>query len=102
MRLEFAPEALEDIQETKHYIATVLKNRSAASRVAKMIVHNCKQLKDQPYLGMAVEARTGYTSDMRYLICESWLVFYRLQNDTVQIVRVIDCRTDYLCILFKK
>ena len=100
MRLEYAPEALEDIQETKRYIATVLKNRSAASRVAKMLVRNCKQLKEQPYLGMAVEARTGYSSDMRYLICESWLAFYRIQDGTVQIVRVIDGRTDYVRVLF--
>lgn len=100
MRLEFAPDALEDIQETKRYIAAVLKNKSAASRVVKMIVHNCKQLKEQPYLGMSVEARTGYSSDLRYLICESWLAFYQVQGDTVRIVRVIDGRTDYVRILF--
>lgn len=100
MKLEYAPEALDDIQETKRYIATVLKNRSAASRVVKIIVQNCKHLKEQPNLGMSVEARTGYSSDLRYLICESWLAFYRIQDDTVQIVRVIDGRTDYVRILF--
>lgn len=100
MRLEYAPDALDDIQETKRYISTVLKNRSAADRVVNMIVLSCRQLKEQPNLGMSVEARTGYSSDLRYLICESWLVFYRVQGDTVRIVRVINGRTDYIRILF--
>ena len=100
MKLEYSPEALDDIQETNRYIASVLKNRSAAIRITKMIVRNCKQLKGQPEIGMSVAARTGYHSDLRYLICESWLVFYRIQGDTVRIVRVIDGRTDYVRILF--
>lgn len=101
MKLEYSPEALDDIQETKRYIASVLKNRSAADRITKMIIRSCRQLKEQPEIGMSVEARTGYSSDLRYLICESWLAFYRIQGDTVQIVRVIDGRTDYVRILFE-
>lgn len=100
MRLEYAPEALDDIQETKRYIATVLKNRSAANRITKMIVSNCRLLKEQPEIGMSVEARTGCSSDLRYLVCESWLAFYRIQDDTVRVVRVIDGRADYVRILF--
>lgn len=100
MKLIFAPEALNDIQEIRRYIGVILKNRSAAKRVSTMIAHSCAQLENQPYLGMSVESRIGYHSDLRYLICESWLAFYRIQGDTVRIVRVIDGRTDYIRILF--
>lgn len=101
MKLEYAPEAIADIQETRRYIATVLKNRSAAGRIVKMISDNCKQLKTHPQLGMSVAARTGLQSDLRFLICENWLVFYQVNDDLVQIVRVIDARTDYVRVLFQ-
>lgn len=99
MKLEYSPEAINDIQRTKHYISVVLKNRQAANRIVKMISNNCKHLKDQPQLGMSLEARIGKLSDLRYLICENWLVFYRVAGDSVQIVRVLDGRTDYIKLL---
>lgn len=102
MKLEYAPEAIHDIQETKRYIATVLKNRTAAIRITKMIFSSCAQLKERPQLGMSVEVKTGIPSDLRYLICESWLAFYRIRDDRIQIVRVLDGRSDYVRILFSK
>lgn len=100
MKLIFSPEALADIGQIRQYISVNLKNKSAAKRVVNMIAHSCEQLESQPHLGMSLEARTGYHSDLRYLLCESWLAFYRIQGDTVRIVRVIDGRTDYVRILF--
>ncbi len=100
MKLEFAPDALQDIAEIKQYISKVLKNRPAADRITNMIFRHCRLLKTHADLGMSVEAKTDYPSDLRYVICEHWLAFYRVQADVVQIVRVLDGRTDYIRQLF--
>lgn len=100
MRLEFTSDAIDDIDGIRRYITTVLKNRSAATRIVKMITASCRQLKEQPLMGMSVEARIEITSDLRYVVCENWLVFYRVVGDIVQIVNVLDGRTDYIRLLF--
>lgn len=101
MKLEYSPDAIEDIQEIKRYIAKNLKNPAASKRINEMIVKNCKLLKTHPELGMAAEDRLGEPTELRYLICESWFVFYRILDNTVQIARVIDGRTDYINVLFR-
>lgn len=100
MKLIFASEALADMEQIRRYISVNLKNKPAAKRVINMIAHNCEQLECQPFLGMSLDPRIGQHTDLRYLICESWLAFYRIQEDTVQVVRVIDGRTDYVRNLF--
>lgn len=102
MKLVYAKSALEDIQQVKQYIAKVLKNRKAADRIVAMISKNCKQLKDQPYSGASLEPRVGEPTDLRYLVCENWIAFYRVREDVVQIVRVLDGRTDYWRILLSE
>lgn len=100
MKLVYSPEAIDDIQQTKQYIGKVLKNRKAAQRVANMILRSCKQLKSFPNSGNDLSAKIDCTADLRYIICENWLVFYQINGDEVQIIRVLDGRTDYVRILF--
>ena len=101
MKLEYTPDSIADIQDLKEYIARDLKNKKAAKRIGNMIVKNCKLLKDQPMLGMSVADRLKEPSDLRYLICESWFIFYRITDNAVQNARVIDGRTDYISVLFR-
>lgn len=100
MKLVFSPDAINDILETKKYISKVLKNPAAAKRIAKMLNRSCKLLKDRPLMGMSVEEKTGHQSDFRYLICENWLAFYKVEDDQITVVRVLDGRTDYVRVLF--
>lgn len=100
MKLIYSPEAIDDILNTRQYITKKLKNPSAAKRISRMIRNACKQLKDQPLLGMSVEAKIGYVCDYRYLICDKWLVFYRAEENHIEIIRVLDGRSDYLKVLF--
>lgn len=99
MNLEFAPEALSDIQRTRHYISKKLKNPTAAQRIVNMIFRECERLKVFPDSGVALVSKVNCGSDFRYIVCEKWLAFYRVKGSTVKIVRVLDGRTDYLQIL---
>ncbi len=102
MRLAYSPEAIDDIQQTRQYIAGVLKNRVAAQRIVDMISQSCKRLKSYPHSGTALSSRIDRVTDLRYVICENWLAFYRIEDSEIRIVRVLDGRTDFIQVLFGK
>lgn len=99
MNLEFAPEALNDIQRTRLYISKKLKNPTAAQRIVNMIFQECERLKVFPDSGAALASKITCDSGFRYIVCEKWLAFYQVNGSTVKIVRVLDGRTDYMQIL---
>ena len=102
MKLKYTPEAISDLQKTKSYISRGLRNPTAANRITKSILDQCSQLKEHPNLGMSLSAKLDMDSDLRYLICENHLAIYRIADNWVMIVRILDGRTDYLRLLFRE
>lgn len=100
MTIRYTPEAIRDMEELRRYISKTLCNPKAATRITKGILDNCAELKQHPQLGMSLESKIGKTTDLRYLICEKHIAFYRIDGDAISVARIIDGRQDYLRILF--
>ena len=102
MKLNYTPEAISDIQNIRHYIKHTLRNPTAAVRISKAILDTCSSLKTFPKMGISIEGRTGFETDLRLLSCENWIAVYRVDpnSDVVSIARIIDGRQDYMRILF--
>ena len=102
MRLNYTPEAIADIQAIKRYIGHTLRNPAAAARISKAILDTCSSLKSFPKMGVSIEGKTGFATDLRMLPCENWIAIYRiaLDSDVVPVARIIDGRQDYMHILF--
>ena len=102
MKLNYTPEAISDIQEIRRYIKHTLRNPTAAARISKAILDACSSLKTFPKMGVSIEGRTGFKTDLRMLACENWIAVYRIEpdSDVVSIARIIDGRQDYMRILF--
>lgn len=101
MILRFTPEAIQDLQELKNYIGQTLHNAKAAARITKSILGSCAVLKSFPQSGTMLEVLTSQPSDVRYIVAENHLIFYRVEDGYVMIARILDGRTDYLKILLK-
>lgn len=101
MKLKYTPEAIADLQNTQAYISDVLHNPQAAKRITKKILDLCGDLKEHPDLGMSISAKTGTGTDLRYLVCENHLAFYRVAGDWILVVKILDGRTDYVRVIFK-
>ncbi|SHK01594.1 type II toxin-antitoxin system RelE/ParE family toxin [Desulforamulus aeronauticus] len=101
MKIRYTPKALKDLQEMSDYISNVLYNPQAAASIKKSILDTCGHLKVQPFLGVSVQEKTGYETDLRFLVCEKHLAFYRVENDYISIARIINGKQDYLRILFE-
>lgn len=102
MKLRYTPEAVSDIQEIKRYIKYTLRNPTAAERITRAILGACASLKTFPNIGMRVESRAGFETDLRMLLCENWIAVYRIEadSDIVSVARILDGRQDYIRILF--
>ena len=102
MRLKYRPAAIADIQRAADYIEKVLKNRSAAQRLKTKILQGASLLKENPQMGTLLSSKyDGLDTSIRFIVISKQLVFYEISDDVVEIIRVLDGRTDYLVHLFE-
>lgn len=101
IEIRFSPDAVEDLKEIKSYITDDLQNETAAENTVRTITDRIKRLIDFPDMGAPLSSVAETQSDYRYLICGSYTAFYRHEEDTVYIVRVLYGRRDYMRVLFE-
>ncbi|MBQ6272080.1 MAG: type II toxin-antitoxin system RelE/ParE family toxin [Clostridiales bacterium] len=98
-RILFSPQALIDIEEIREYISIQFGEKSAAKNIA-LVMHDIKLLEQFPLQGPGIWERYGIESDYHYIYSNKNYVFYRIEDDTVKIIRILDARRDFLNILF--
>ena len=98
--VKFSPEAIEDLQQIKTYIRDELCNEQAASAVIARIFQNIRTLEIFPESGAPLSSIVNFNTSYRFLVCGSYTAFYRTENGTVYIVRILYGRRDFMRILF--
>ena len=99
-KLHITPAAASDLAEISSYITLELHNPQAARRIVKSITHDLRHLQQNPHLGFSVSAKIGRGNDLRALLSGNYFLFYRIENEAIQVSRVLDGRQDYLRVLF--
>ena len=88
--VNLSPEADEDLIEIWGYLAHEASER-VANRQLREIDAACARLKAWPYSG---RSRDELLAGMRSVPIPPYAMFYRIQNDVVEIVRVLHGRRD--------
>ncbi len=96
----FSPEAVKDLQETKAHITDELLSEQAANSTVSKILKNIRMLAEFPNSGAPLSGAVGIETDYRYLVCGNYTAFYRVENETVYIIRILYGRRDFMRILF--
>lgn len=97
MKIVYRPAAINDISSTSDYLKNELKNPQAAQRFKEHILHTISLLKDNPEIGFFLSSKYDTVdNNYRYLIVNKQIVFYEINDNIIEIVRVLDGRTDYL------
>ena len=99
-KLKITPAAASDLAEINAYISTQLHNPQAARRIVKIIAHDLRLLLQNTHLGFSVSAKIGRETNLRALLSGNYFLFYRIENEAIQVSRVLDGRQDYLRVLF--
>lgn len=101
MKLKYRPAAITDIQRAADYIEKVLKNRSAAQKLKTRILQGASLLKENPHMGVSLSSKyDDLDTSIRFIVISKQLVFYEINGDIIEIIRVLDGHTDYLARLF--
>ncbi len=102
MKLRFTPRAMNDLTMIRRFIRDEYGNPKAAKRITDSIFAQCANLKQFPRFGTALSARFAVDTDVRDLVCEGYMIFYRVEGDFVSVGAVLHGKTDYLDVLFRK
>ena len=100
MKIIYKKTAIDDLLNTENYIINQFHNDQAAKKIKKNIVDRISLLKDNPFLGPKMSDRFNIDTPLRYLVVSKQLVFYNINEDDIEIVRILDSRQDYLSLLF--
>lgn len=98
-KLIYAPKALDDLQGIKTYISRQF-GKDRAKICVQEITTAARQLKMFPKEGLCLEDFIQYPTDYQYLVVKPNYIFYRIENDTVRIIRILNEKQDFLQTLF--
>lgn len=98
-KLIYTPKALDDLHDIKAYVAKMFGEGKAKSCV-KELTSIAKQLELFPEEGPRLRDIIEYPTDYHYLIVKPNYVFYRVEGDTVRVIRILNEKQDFLQILF--
>ncbi len=99
-KLKISPEAKNDLAEIKDYISRELCNPQAAVNLTAKITKKIRGLSEHPGIGASLSSIMDIQTDYRFLVCANYLIFYRCEEETVFVSRILYGRRDYLRILF--
>ncbi len=99
-KINYSPQSLNDLDEIWEYIFSELGSLQAAENTINNILDAIDLLQDFSQIGAPLSSITDIESDYRFLVSNSYMVFYRVNGREVYIDRVLYSRRDYLRILF--
>ena len=100
-KINYSPEALQDLNDIGDYISINLSNRQAAFKLLTKILKTINLLIENPNLGTPLMSITEIISDYRFLTVDNYMVFYRKNHTDIFIDRVLYGRRNYLSILLE-
>lgn len=85
LKLRINPIAQNDLMDIKTYLAEEINNPIAADNVINKIINKYEGLVEYPFIGSSLQTKMGIATDYRYLVCDSYLIFYKVDNEYVSI-----------------
>ena len=99
-KIQFTPEAINDLQSTRRYIEEELCSEQAAQNTIRKIMSRIAQLETFPEISALLNSIVPVANDYRFLVCGNYTAFYRYENNEVFIIRVLYGRRNFMQILF--
>jgi toxin ParE1/3/4 len=99
-KIKISEDAYFDVEEMFSYISK--DSKSAAKDLRNRIYESIKRLNEFPFMYPAVQeddapgAERGY----RYMVANPYIVFYRVQDDSIIVARVLHTKQNWLHMLF--
>lgn len=100
-KVRFSPLAKQDLVKIKGYLEEAFDNEIASEKMRQLLC-SIRKFETFPLLGRPLMNIIDIPTDYMYFVVDKNYVFYRLEKETVKIIRIIDTRQDYINVLFGK
>jgi len=101
-KIHYLPLAVDDLKDIVRYIAYKLEAPRAAESLISKIGREVKKIADNPYRCHIFSSREKLKHEYRVLHIDHYSLFYVVENEKIEIYRVIHARRDTLRILEKE
>lgn len=95
-KINYAPLAIQDLQDIRDYIASDLSSLSSANKVVEGILDRVDLLEDFPEQGTPLSAICPIKIDYRFVASGNYMVFYRVVAGDVYVDRILYSKSNYL------
>ena len=91
--------ALRDIKEIREYIRE--ENINAIKKFNNELKKNIDRIVEFSNIGIKLSKIINIETEYRYLICKSYIIFYKYDENNIYIYRILSDKRDYMKILFE-
>lgn len=97
--IEYSKESKQDLIGIKQYIKYNLQEPETAQRLISKIRTEINNLKNNPEIYAIIDDELIKKLEIRKLIVDNYIVFYRIKKDDIEIVRVMYGRRNWINLL---
>lgn len=97
--IEYSKESKQDLIEIKKYIKDNLQEPETAQKLINKIRNEINSLKNNPEIYAIIDEDIIRKLEIRKLIIDNYIVFYRIKNNNIQIVRIMYGRRNWINLL---
>jgi len=99
-KLQISPKTGNDLAGIKSYVSQELCSPQAAVNLVSKIAKKIRVLSEYPEIGTQLSSVVDVQTNYRFLVYDSYLIFYRYEDRIVFVSRILFGRRDYTRILF--
>lgn len=97
--IKYSKEAKQDLIGIKQYIKYNLQEPETAQKLIYKIRKEINNLKHNPEIYAIIDDDLIEKLEIRKLIVDNYIVFYRIKNDNIEIVRIMYGRRNWINLL---
>lgn len=97
--VKISPIARKDLANLKEYLELMFDEEISA-RVIREVLSSIRKFEEYPLMGRPLTNIIDVHTDYLYFVIEKNYIFYRIENKSVEIIRILDTRRDFIKILF--
>ena len=97
--VEYSKESKQDLIEIKQYIKYNLQEPETAQRIISKIRNEINNLKYNPKICSIIDDDMIKKLEIRKLVVDNYIIFYRIKNYNIEIVRIMYGRRNWINLL---
>lgn len=99
--IEYSKDARQDLINIKKYIKYNLQEPNIAQKLIMKIKSEVEKLRNNPKIYTIIDDDIIKKLEIRKIIIDNYIVFYRINNESIQIVRIMYGRRNWMTLLQK-